>query len=140
MTGNENRTKRPLALAALATALLVAATVQIASGAAKTGAPTASLTTEAVLGMTSTLGLCPPGSPPEADVCSARTGGGAVSGLGEVSEKYTFLVQEGDCDRVFETAARLTVAGKGELQLAVDRYRGDGISSSLNLSRAFTIT
>ena len=38
MTGNENRTKRRLALAALATALAVAATVQVASGVAKTGA------------------------------------------------------------------------------------------------------
>jgi len=38
MTGNENRTKRRLALAALATALAAAATVQVASGVAKTGA------------------------------------------------------------------------------------------------------
>jgi hypothetical protein len=140
MTGNENRTKRRLALAALATALAVAATVQVASGVAKTSAAMGSLTFEAVLGMTSTPGPCPPGSPPEADLCSARTGSGAVRGLGEVSETYTFFVQEGDCDRVFETTVRLEVAGKGELQLAVDRYRGECISSALNLSRAFTIT
>ena len=38
VTGNENRTKRRLALAALATALAAAATVQVASGVAKTGA------------------------------------------------------------------------------------------------------
>jgi len=140
MTGNENRTKRRLALAALATALAVAATVQVASGVAKTRAATGSLTFEAALGMTSTPGPCPPGSPPGADFCSARTGGGAVRGLGEVSETYTFFVQEGDCDHVFETTVRLEVAGKGELQLAVDRYRGECISSALNLSRAFTIT
>jgi hypothetical protein len=90
--------------------------------------------------MTSTPGPCPPGSPPNADFCAARTGSGAVRGLGEVSEAYTFFVQEGECDRVFETTVRLVVAGKGELQLAVDRYRGECISSSLNLSRAFTIT
>ena len=41
---------------------------------------------------------------------------------------------------MFETTVRLEVAGKGELQLAVDRYRGECISSSLILSRAFTIT
>ena len=41
---------------------------------------------------------------------------------------------------MFETTVRLEVAGKGELQLAVDRYRGECISSALNLSRAFTIT
>jgi hypothetical protein len=142
MTGNENRTKPRLALAVLATALAVAvaATVQVASGTAKTGAAMEPLTLEAVLGMTSTLGPCPPGSPPEADFCAARTGSGAVRGLGEVSEKYMFFVKEGDCDIVFETAARFEVAGKGELQLAVDRYRGECISSSLNLSRAFTIT
>jgi hypothetical protein len=140
MTGNESRTKRRLALAVLATALAVAATVQVASGVAKTGATMGSLTFEAALVMTSRLGPCPPGSPPDADLCAARTGSGAVRGLGEVSETYTFFVQEGDCDRVFETTVRLAVAGKGELQLAVDRYRGECISSSLNLSRAFTIT
>jgi hypothetical protein len=140
MTGNESRMKRRLALAVLATALAVAATVQVASGVARTGAAMGSLTFEPVLRMTSRLGPCPPGSPPEADVCAARTGSGAVRGLGEVSEKYTFFVQEGDCDRVFETTVRLEVAGKGELQLAVDRYRGECISSSLNLSRGFTIT
>ena len=140
MTGNENRTKRRLALAALATALAAAATVQVASGVAKTGAAMGSLTFEAALAMRSTPGPCPPGSPPDADLCAARTGGGAVRGLGEVSETYTFFVQEGDCDRVFETTVRLEVAGKGELQLAVDQYRGECIESALNLSRAFTIT
>ena len=140
MTGNENRTKRRLALAALATALAAAATVQVASGVAKTGVATGSLTFEAALRMTSRLGECPPGSPPDADVCAARTGSGDVRGLGGVSEAYTFFVQEGDCDRVFETTVRLEVPGKGELQLAVERYRGECISSALNLSRAFTIT
>ena len=140
MTGNENRTKRRLALAALATALAAAATVQVASGVAKTGAAMGSLTFEAALAMRSTPGPCPPGSPPDADLCAARIGGGAVRGLGEVSETYTFFVQEGDCDRVFETTVRLEVAGKGELQLAVDQYRGECIESALNLSRAFTIT
>jgi len=140
MTGNENRTKRRLALAVLVAALAVAATVQVGSGTAKAGATMGSLTFEAVLGMTSRIGPCPPGSPPDADLCAARTGSGAVRGLGEASETYTFFVQEGACDRVFETTVRLEVAGKGELQLAVDRYRGECISSSLNLSRAFTIT
>ena len=124
MTGNESRMKRRLALALLAAALAVAATVQVASGVAKTGAAMGSLTVEAGLAMSSTPGPCPPGSPPDADFCAARTGSGAVRGLGVVSETYTFFVLEGDCDRVFETTARLKVAGKGELQLAVDRYRG----------------
>ena len=124
----------------MVTALAVAATVQVASGVAKSGVGMGSLTFEAVLRMTSTPGSCPPGSPPGADLCAARTGRGVVRGLGGVSETYTFFVQEGTCDRVFETTARLEVAGKGELQLAVDRYRGECISSALNLSRAFTIT
>ena len=87
-----------------------------------------SLTFEAVLAMNSTAGPCPPGSPPDADLCAARTGSGAVRGLGEVSETYTFFVQEGDCDRVFETTVRLEVAGKGELQLAVDDTGGSASS------------
>jgi hypothetical protein len=140
MTVIENRTKRRLALAALATALAVAATVQVASGVAKTGAGMGSLPFEAVLRMTSTPGSCPPGSPPNADLCAARTGRGVVRGLGGVSETYTFFVQEGDCDRVFETTVRLEVAGKGALQLALDQYRGECTSSALDLSRAFTIT
>src|ERR1051325_6716028 len=123
-----------------ATALAVAATVQVAAGVAKTSATMGSRPSEAVLRMTSSPGPCPPGSPPEADLCATRTGSGAVRGRGEVSETYTFFVQEGDCDRVLETTVRLEVAGKGELQLAVDRYRGECISSSLTLSRAFTIT
>jgi hypothetical protein len=140
MTRNENRLKRGLALAVLATAVAVAATVQVASGGAKTGATTGSLAFGAALAMTSTPGPCPPGSPPDADLCAARTGSGAIRGLGRVSETYTFFVQEGDCDRVFETTVRLEVAGKGELQLALDRYQGECVSSSLYLSRAFTIT
>ena len=140
MRENENRAKRRLALAALATALAAAATIQVASGVAKTRAAMGSLTVEAVLAMKSTVGTCPPGSPPDADLCAARTGSGAVRGLGEVSETYTFFVQEGDCDHIFETTVRLEVAGKGELQLAVDRYRGECIESALILSRAFTIT
>ena len=65
----------------------------------QTGTAMGSLTFEAVLAMTSTPGPCPPGSPPDADFCAARTGGGAVRGLGRVSETYPFFVQEGDCDR-----------------------------------------
>src|SRR3954469_16030780 len=111
----ESRTKRGLALAVLATALAVAATVQVASGVAKTRGSTGSLTVEAILAMTSRQGPCPPGSPPDADLCAARRGTGAIRGLGKVSETYTFFVQEGDCDGVFETTVRLEVAGKGEL-------------------------
>ena len=140
MIRNESGMKRRLALALLATALAVAATAQVASGVGSAAATTGPLTFEAVLGMNSTPGPCPPGSPPDADLCSARTGSGVVRGLGEVSEAYTFLVREGDCDYVFETTARLVVAGKGELHLALDRYRGVCISSALNSDAAFTIT
>ena len=59
MTRNENRTRRRLALAVLATALAVATSVEVASGVAKTGATMGSLTFEAVLAMTSTPGAVP---------------------------------------------------------------------------------
>ena len=46
MTGNENRMKRRLALAALVMALAAAATVQVASGVARSDAAMGSLTFE----------------------------------------------------------------------------------------------
>jgi len=136
------------ALFVAAALMVVAASATAANGRVSStgtfmpqaGTATGLLTFEAVLAMTSTPGPCPTGSPPGADFCAARTGGGAVRGLGRVSERYTLFVQEGDCDRVFETTVRLEIADKGELQLAVERYGGECVSSSLNLSRGFTIT
>ena len=119
----------------IGSAVVALAIVPLASGGA-----TGTFSLDAAIPMTSTSGPCPSGSPPNADFCAARTGGGTVRGLGQVSETYTFFVQEGDCDRIFETTVRLKVADKGELQFAVDRYRGECVSSSLNLSRGFTIT
>jgi len=121
--------------AAVGIALTCATLAPLASGRA-----TGTFSLDVAIPMASTPGSCPPGSPPDADFCAARTGSWAIRGLGQVSETYTFFVKEGDCDRVFETRVRLEVAGKGELQLAVERYGGECVSSALNLSRGFTIT
>jgi hypothetical protein len=139
MTGNKSRMKRCIAIAVVASAL---AAVPAALGGAKSSADTGSLNLEAELAMTSTRGPCPPDAPPAATLCATRTGSGLVRGLGSVTESYTFFVQEngcGDSHRVLETTARLEIAGKGALRLALDRPQGC-IPNALVVSRAFTIT
>jgi len=77
-----------------------------------------------VLSVRSDAGTCPQGTPPEADECFARTGGGVVPGLGMVAEAYTFIVDTNSpsCptgDVLLPAAGRLTVAGKGEIAVAL---------------------
>ena len=89
-----------------------------------------------MLRMTSTLGSCPPGAPPGADLCAARAGLGVVRGLGVVSETYTFFVQEakrdGDC---FSRSLARACSN-----LRSTNTVGPCTSSALDISREFTIT
>jgi hypothetical protein len=67
---------------------------------------------------------CPQGTPPEADECFARSGGGVVPGVGMIAQSYTFVVDTNSpsCpmgDVLLPSAGRLTVAGKGEIAVAL---------------------
>lgn len=65
---------------------------------------------------------CPTGTPPEI-TCSSRTGAGVVRGLGRVEESYAYLLDESGCGqdsvRGLPSTARLTVPGKGEIDVRV---------------------
>jgi hypothetical protein len=109
------------------TALIIATTVATAAGiaSAESGALTATGTLElrASLGMVSNLGACPPGI--NADACAPRTGQGSISGLGRVSETYTWSYRMGPptcpsgVGKPLATTGRLVVAGRGEIHFAV---------------------
>ena len=68
---------------------------------------------------------CPPGGTPAPDDCRARTGTSLVRGLGRVSERYTWSYRMGppacpaDLGKPLATIALLTVAGKGEIHVAI---------------------
>jgi hypothetical protein len=86
---------------------------------------TASLALRAELRLVSRLGgACPPGVPATTE-CPSRTGAGPAPGLGGASVMYSYLVDLGHpaCSagsvRVLGYPVRFTVAGKGELQIAV---------------------
>jgi hypothetical protein len=129
--------KGHLTLAVAVGALALAAVAPAASGDS-----TGSLPLNAVLAMTSTPSTCPENAPPGATLCATRIGDGVVRGLGRVSESYTFFVDEthacGSGFTVLETTVRLDVAGKGQLQLALERDR-NCVPSALVLNRAFTV-
>ena len=82
----------------------------------------------AALRMESVRVACPPGAS-SSTLCSARTGSGIVSGLGRVTEAYTYMVEfsSPSCPpgsvKVLGYPARFTVAGKGELHLSVAEHR-----------------
>jgi len=83
---------------------------------------TAVLTFRATLATDSSPGPCPPAAPAEAD-CRARTGTGAVSGLGQISATYNWFFGTGSCTsglvKPLATTARFVVAGKGTIEFAI---------------------
>lgn len=95
-------------------------------------------------------GECPPGTP-STILCNPSTGQGTVRGLGTVSEAYLYVVDTAPTDcpsgfggptaRVPGTTARFTVAGKGEIFLAVDASPDcHTFVNVLTPTRPFTIT
>lgn len=117
-------------LVLLVAAMLVAAAVPAwaateddANSPASLGGTMASLELRASLRLVSDLGACPPGV--AADACAPRTGNGSVSGLGRVSETYTWSFRMGPptcpagLGKPLATTGRLVVAEKGEIHFAL---------------------
>ena len=126
------RCSAPRRFAPTATALFVIALFALGGVASPArGAPsraTGMLALRAELRLASRLGECPPGV--LASACAERTGDGLVPGLGRVTYRYTFLAELGSpwCgpgDGIAKAyVVRLTVAAKGELELAVAEGSG----------------
>ncbi len=90
---------------------------------------------------------CPAGTPPAADECHSRAGGGVVPGLGFVSEAYSFIVDTNspsciDGDVLYASKGTLTVTGKGALDVALASPTEECFLPStavLKSKRSFTI-
>jgi hypothetical protein len=147
-------------------ALSTVAGVVVAVGAQATAAQRAGVTEEQLvadsstaLANTGTLSFaaklsakyppvaCPAGTP-DAVECFVRTGRGIIRGLGNVEESFAYFVQSlpAGCDpepvRVLPTTARLSVPGKGEIEI---QLAGTGCLSRvppnpLKGEETFTIT
>ena len=135
-------TGRRLALAAVL--VLVVSLVTATSSAPY---PAGTLDLRGTLRVVSEPVQCPPEAPPDAAECSARTGGGSVSGLGTVSQTYTWSIGIGpptcptNVGKPLATTGRLVVVGKGEIQFAL--AEGARCIEQLplrNEPQAFTIT
>ena len=147
-----NQTRRRLAglAASLVAALLAAGSAVAVSDATATRHAatrvTASLDLRSTLKATS-LGIdCPSGTPSDAS-CRARSDRGLIRGLGSVTATYIwyFTASGGNCPsdlvKPFATAARIVVAGKGEIHLAI--LPGEhcvDVEPVRNEPQAFTIT
>jgi HYR domain len=113
--------------------VLSALVVLAALVTATTGSPAMSqsqlaagtLNLRGVLPVVSTPVECPPEAPPDATECRARTGKGVVSGLGSVSETYTWSFRMGpptcpsNLGTPLATTGQLVVVGKGEIHFAL---------------------
>ena len=102
------------------------------------------LNLRADLRLVSNLGACPPGV--TATACAARTGTGLVSGLGRVTEAYTFLanVDRPPCNAGFGKALAypisFVVAGKGEIRFSLtEGAQCVGLDDVRTQTQAFTV-
>ena len=127
----------------LALALALVVCFGSLAAAATAHAPQALQTAARALTLVSVLAMvsrpCPPGLPPEADLRRThrqrgrprpRRSLGGLRVLGSRRRPY----------RCAEMTVRPEVVGKGELELAVDRYRGECIVVVVEPERAFTVT
>jgi hypothetical protein len=104
------------------------------------------LTFEATLSIRYPPTTCPAGTGASVE-CSARTGSGIVRGLGNVDESYAYLLEDSPegCSsgliRLPPTTARLSVAGKGAIDVQVE---GSGClnreNNTLQTREIFVIT
>ena len=137
--------RRRRALIAFIIATAVAAGAGIASAQSSTVTANGTLELRALLRLVSDLGTCPPGI--NADACAPRTGKGLVSGLGGVTETYTWSYRMGPptclegVGKPLATTGRLVVAGRGEVFFAVaDGARCRDQEPLRNEPQDFTIT
>jgi len=117
----------------------------VAAGQNATVSATGTLELRLSLRLVSDLGVCPPGI--SADACAPRVGKGFVSGLGSVTETYTWSYRMGPptcpagLGKPLATTGRLVVAGKGEIHFSVaDGARCIDQEPLRNEPQAFTIT
>jgi hypothetical protein len=86
-----------------------------------------SLNLQGAINFVSFPGACPPGAATSV-ICHTRTGTGLVAGLGRVTATYTFMADGTGCGletfRVLGYPVRLSVAGKGDLNLALGEISG----------------
>ena len=90
---------------------------------------------------------CPPGMPPDATECRARTGEGLLPGLGRAAETYTWSFRIGpptcpaNVGKPLATTGRLVVERKGEIRFALaDGARCIDQEPIRNEPQDFTIT
>ena len=118
------RTKRLRLVAVLSLSLGLAAGAWGVSVPSASGKAAGALTFEVEIPITYPPASCPAGTPPGI-TCSTRTGAGVVRGLGRVEESYAYLLDESPagCSREsvrgLPSTARLTVPGKGEIDVRV---------------------
>lgn len=129
------------------TIVVAAAAVAVAHPPASSPYAAGTLDLRASLGVLSESIACPPAQAPAPDDCRARTGTSLVPGLGRVSESYTWSFRMGppSCPeglgKPLATTARLVVAGKGEIQVAIaDGARCIEMEPLRNEPQSFTIT
>jgi hypothetical protein len=105
-------------------ALVAAGAVPLAGGTTESAADTGALAFTGELNMKSLRDLaCPPDFPKTIE-CHPRTGRGVVSGLGDVTETYSYdtttaAPECGGLVKVLGHKAIFTVAGKGEINFSV---------------------
>ena len=128
-------------------ATLVGTIAFLVTAASSTPFAAGTLNLRATLRVVSAGVECPPGAPLDATGCRARTGKGLVSGLGSVSETYTWSFRMGpptcpsDVGKPLATTGRLVVAGKGEIHVALADGAGCiDLEPLRNEPQAFTIT
>lgn len=127
--------------------LAATAVAPFAAGGIGSSEATGTLDLRASLRIQSVRGAnCPPGSSASTE-CATRTGTGVVSGLGSVTESYTYVVAvthpscpDGNV-KVLGYPTSWTVAAKGEIRFVV-ATSPDCLSplAGLNATQSFTIT
>jgi HYR domain len=100
--------------------ILATTAVPVAGGGAES--TTGTLNLRGTVPFAGGLTPCPPGGGP-GEVCHLNTGTAVIAGLGRVSEAYVYRADISVCPpfqaKVLPTSVRLSVAGKGDLNLAM---------------------